>query len=429
MRQAAYPSVFKLAWLVGGLTLLARLVLALRDIALAHWGGVGHSVDLFQFLFAITAFIYAGLGAAVGMALVPVLAHAEGAARRQLAARCEGWLLLGGTGLAAGLWALVAATHVFGQMAPEDDPVAVLLAVAAMCACVPMLLLCGAYTARLQLAGAVSYVLSEALPPACAIAQMTLAGGFWLPGFCGAILLGTLAQAVVLGWLAARVDGAVWPSIGSVAGLGLPMAMGWTLLSQTIISVQQVVDPWIASGYGAGGIARLAYGNRIVNMGVTLMVVVIARVLLPRLSLLLAKGEGAMAWSLARRFAMVLGGLGLAVSALCWWQSGLIVHLVFLRARFAAEDASAVAGVLAYGALMFAPCWAGLVWLQMATAQRLYRAICFASLLGMLAKYAFVALTIAPLGVNALPAATAVWQVVVVVVYRLAVGRRSGQGQ
>jgi peptidoglycan biosynthesis protein MviN/MurJ (putative lipid II flippase) len=415
-------SVMRLAWTIGLLSLLAKAALALRDIAMAHWGGVGHGVDLFQLLFAMTAFVHAGLGAAVGMVLVPLLAAKEGQARQDLIAACEGWLIVGGGLLGGSLWAATAATRMFGQIPAGEASAGPLWAAAAMCGCVPLLLLSGAYTARLQLAGRVGYVLVEALPSLFAILQMAFIGDFALTGFCEAILAGTVLQVLVLGWMAGRLDGAICPRPGQLRGLGVSSAMGWTLLSQLIISLQQVVDPWLASHFGAGEIARLSYGTRIVNMGMTLMLTVIARVLLPRLSLLWVRGESLQAMALAQGFARKAGALGCVVCIVCWLGSETIVRLVFFHARFSPDDRAAVAGVLAYGALALAPCWAGLVWLQLATARRLYRAICLGSALGLVAKYGAVAVLIAPLGIKALPAGTAVWQAVVLVVYRLAIG-------
>ncbi|WP_077228644.1 lipid II flippase MurJ [Sphingomonas hengshuiensis] len=415
-------------WVIAMLVIVAKLALALRDIALAQVAGVAPAVDLFQLLFAVTAFVHAGLGSVAGMLLVPLLAGLAPGPRARIAARAEGALALGGLAICVALWMAAAATRVFGQVPPGAAMTVPLVAAAAMCLTIPALLVSGAFMARLQLAGDTRYVLAEIVPAATAIAVLYALPAFRLDAFCIAILLGTCGQvAVLVALLRARGERAglrlAWAPIRLRA---FPPGLGWLLLGQGIVSLQLVLDPYIATLFGEGAVSRFAYGYRIVNMGITLALTVIARVLFARFALLLADGEDRVAWRLARQFMVLGAAVGLAVGVVVATLADRITALVFFRASFSAADAQAVADILRHAAGLFAPCLAALVLLQLANAASRYRVLFAAAALAFVVKYSVMAALLRPLALNAIPFASTAWYVVILAVYWIALSRRFG---
>lgn len=416
-------------WTITMLVVATKMVLALRDVVLAHVAGVSGAVDLFQLLFAVTAFFHAGLGAVVGMLLVPVLSRLAPTERATTAVEGEGALGLTGIAVAVAVWLAAAATRLFGQV-PEGAALSLpLIATAVMCLSIPVLLVSGSFVARLQLAGSRLYIVAEMLPALTGILLLLLERRFDLPVFCAMFLVGTAGQATTLAVMLHRRGERIIPALPRhlTRRLLLSAGMGWLLLGQGIVSLQLVLDPYIAASLGEGSVSRFAYGSRIINIGVTLAVLVIGRALAPTFSLMLSRGEASCAERMAWQCAALAGVAGSVAAVIGFTWSSDITALIFYRADFLPGDATVIADFVRYGCLLFPPCLSGLVLLQLVTARQAYRTLCLAAILSFTVKYLAIATTIATLGLLAIPIASIAWYAITLLTYATALlsGNRS----
>lgn len=409
--RVRFGRAIRATWTITMLVVATKLVLALRDVALAHVAGVSGAVDLFQLLFAVTAFFHTGLGAVIGMLLVPVLSRLAPTERTAMAVEGEGALGFAGIAIALAVWLAAAATRVFGQVPDGAALTWPLMATAGMCLSIPILLVSGSFVARLQLAGSTGYIMAEMLPALAGILLLLVERRFDLPAFCGMFLLGTAGQAAILTVMLHRRGERIipaWPR-QLARGLLLSAATGWLLLGQGIVSLQLVLDPYIAASLGEGHVSRFAYASRIVNIGITLPVLVIGRALAPMFSLMLSRGEVASVERLAWQCAALAGLAGTLAAAVGFTCASNITALIFYRADFTPRDAAAIADFIRYGCLLFPACLSGLALLQLVTARQAYRTVCLAATLSFAVKYLVIGTTIATLGLVAIPIASIAW--------------------
>jgi peptidoglycan biosynthesis protein MviN/MurJ (putative lipid II flippase) len=396
------------------LTIVAKLFVAAREVAIAFRYGISETVDAYQLALTIATWPALVLSGVVTVVLVPRLVDIRhrGSDRRGFVAELNGATLLVGILLAAGTWA--AAPAVSALLAPAHDPALVRLTAGMASDMTPIafcIVAAGYLSARLQSRERFGYTLTEAAAAlSVALFVMSPLGLRGAEALIFGTVIGYLLQLVWLGGMVERGD----PPLGSIAirhrsgewGLlySFMLMMG---LGQILIGAAVPVDQAFAARIGEGAVAVLGYANRIIILITGLATVVIGRALLPVLSSSVASGEDAAARRHAWQWGLLLFGAGAIAALLLWFLAPGIVRLLFQRGAFDDQASAQVTGAVRYGLLQLAPYCGGIVLVQWYAATGRFRALLAINASALAVKVGLNALLTPVFGVAGIMASTA----------------------
>lgn len=401
------------ALLIGALTLVAKLFVAGREMAIAWRYGVSATVDAYQLALTITTWLPMMLAGVMAVVLVPrlVTLDRQGGSREQFVAELNGSVLIVGLAVLLLTWLAAPAAATLLASRTEERTLQLTAAMAAEMAPIALFMIVSGYLfARLQSRERYGYSVTEALP-AIAIALFVI-----VPLGLGAtpLIVGTLAgfllQLVVLAALVKRGD----PPVGgarishrsdqwaTLYGSILLMISGQLLMTATI-----PIDQWFAARLGEGAVATLGYANRIVTLFSGIATIVVGRALLPVLSGAAAEGDLDLGRRHTRQWAWLLGGAAAIGSVLLWIAAPLLVRLLFERGAFTAAASADVAGVFRWGLVQLPFYFAGIAFVQWIAVRGRYASLLVIAFLAVLLKVAMNLLLTQFFGLKGIMLATA----------------------
>jgi murein biosynthesis integral membrane protein MurJ len=402
------------AALIGVLTIVAKLFVAAREMAIAWRYGVGTTVDAYQLALTITTWLPMMLTSVMTVVLVPRLVALGNrpAERRSFVAELNGTVLMLGIAVAALTW--IAAPAASALLASGSNAATLELTATMSRLMTPVALFAivvGYLSARLQSRERFAYSVTEALP-AITIGLLVIAP--WVHGGAAPLIWGTLVgfliQALVLGAMTARGDMGLGglrirhrsPEWRTLYGSLLVMAAGQVVLASTI-----PIDQAFASRLGPGAVATLGYANRIVMLISGFGAIVLARALLPVLSSTVADGSHELGGRQARQWVWLLMLIGAAITVAVWLLAPWVVSVIFERGAFTTANSEAVAHVLRYGALQIPFYFAGLTAVQWIAARGRYARLVVIACLAVLLKVAMNLVLVQSFGLAGIMMATA----------------------
>ena len=344
------------AW-IALFVLIGKLAGAAKEMAVAYRYGVSGIVDAYQLAFTIVIWLPSTLISVISMVLIPTLVRL----RQQDPADRDLFLKeMHGTTLLVGcLFILVsiflgpqAVTYLASTLSSSTQQMAQHL-ILGMAPVALLSLIIGVCAARLQAREKQVNTLLESVPAAAILSFVLLwpAGSDVAPLLWG-FLLGHALQAVWLAYLARQADGQSikprwswhsphWPEVYQAVGI--------TAIGQYILSFITPIDQYFAAQLGDHAIATLSYAYRIITLLLGLGSMAIARATLPVLSGIAASGNLYRARSVALKWSGLMLFVGTVVTVISWLAAPWIVHLLFERGAFTAENTTTVATVLRWG--------------------------------------------------------------------------------
>ena len=402
------------ALLIGALTLVAKLFVAGREMAIAWRYGVSSTVDAYQLALTIVTWVPMMVTSVVTVVLVPrlVTIQSDSSERGLLIREINGTLVATGIALAVLTW-LVApgASLLFASNANAGTRDLAVTLCRAMSTAALFVTCSGYLSARLQARQHFSYTVTEALP-ALVIAAAVLTPFAASPEIRLGVATATgyLVQVVIL-WLM------VWKLEGGLGGVAfgrhalewpsLYRDLGVMILGQLVITLALPVDQAFAARIGTGAVATLGYASRIVILMTGLGAVVFTRAFLPIFSSAIAEGNFETGARQARQWAFLLMILGFAAVLATWILADWVVAIVFERGAFSSTDAARVAHVLRFGVIQVPFVFAGLALVQWIAARGLYSALLWISCGAIALKLVLNALLVSKFGLAGLMCATA----------------------
>jgi peptidoglycan biosynthesis protein MviN/MurJ (putative lipid II flippase) len=396
------------------LTVIAKALVAVREMAIAWRYGVSGIVDAYQLSLTIVTWVPVMLTAIMSVVLVPrlVMLDRRKPARDQFVSEFNGTVLVVGIGIAlltylSAPWAarLMASglgtqtLHLTAAMIQRLAPVSLFMIVT------------GYFTARLQARERFSYTVTEAVP-ALMIALLVLtpfAGHSAAPLILGA-LIGYLAQALILSRLVATGD----PPLGKLSLRHRSEEWGtfyrsilMMTLGQMVLTVTNPIDQAFAARLGEGSVATLGYATRIVTLFSGLATVVIGRALLPVLSNSIADGAIDVGRRQAIQWAWLMVGSAVLGSILLWLVAPVMVALLFERGAFDARAAASVSAVIRFGVVQLPFFFGGIALVQWIAARGSYSTLLWIACAALVAKVLLNFLLVQRLGLGGLMLATA----------------------
>jgi murein biosynthesis integral membrane protein MurJ len=396
------------------LTVIAKALVAVREMAIAWRYGVSGIVDAYQLSLTIVTWVPVMLTAIMSVVLVPrlVMLDRRKPARDQFVSEFNGTVLVVGIGMT--VLTYLSAPWAAQLMASRLDAQTLHLTTAMVQRLAPValfMIVAGYFTARLQARERFSYTVTEAVP-ALMIALLVLApfaAQSAAPLILGS-LIGYLAQIVILARLVATGD----PPLGKVSlkhrSEEWPTFYGSIVmmtLGQIVLMVTNPIDQAFAARLGEGSVATFGYAARIITLFSGLATVVIGRALLPVLSNAVADGD----FKLGRRQTLQWAGLLLVAAlvgcAITWVLAPEIVRLLFQRGAFGPNATAAVTEVLRYGLFQLPFYFGGIALVQWIAATNRFSEILSITTVALVVKLALNFLLVQRLGLRGLMLGTA----------------------
>jgi peptidoglycan biosynthesis protein MviN/MurJ (putative lipid II flippase) len=402
------------ALLIAALTVIAKLFVTAREIAIAWRYGISDTVDAYQLALTIVTWVPLLLSGTLAVVLVPLLVRQRHRLenRKGFISELNATALLVAVTVALATFVLAPAVARLLASQLDAQTVNVTTSMAERMAPIAFaIIIAGYFTARLQARERFSYTVTEAVPALFIV--LLVAGPFYAAG-ATPLVIGTVvgfgAQLVLLGLLVVRAD----PPFGGLrirhesgewrAIYGAMLMMG---AGQLLITAALPVDQLFAARVAEGAVATLGYATRIVTILMGLATVVIGRALLPVLSQAVADGH----LGLGRRQALQWSGMmfcAAAVGALALWMlAPELVRLIFERGAFGDRATTEVAAAVRFGAFQLPFYCAGIVLVQWYAANGLFRDLFLMNIAALVLKVAGNAILAPALGVGGIMLSTA----------------------
>lgn len=407
-------AIFDGAVRVAGFVLLAKVLIALREVALAAVYGVGPVTDSYNVAFSTGTWFPVMISAAAGAALVPALVRTN---RSIVAGERERFIEeLNGHAVAVALVALgiglvlaIAGPMVFDF----PDPSIGLRAQELMFAFAPfaaMTVLFYYLSAQLQAMGSFAYAAVEAVP------AVFVAGAVLILGRTDSVLalgfgstLGGIAQVGLLVALLSKIGPHPWRlrlSRTAPEWRVLLAGIGFMAFGQAALSLVTPLDQYFALKVGAGTPAAFGYANRLIGLATSVGTLVLARALLPSLAAY-RHGDPALAKRVARKWAIYAFGLGAAALAVGYFLAEPATRIAFQRGSFGAADSARVAMLLTLSLLQLPFYFSGVAAVQWLAVEGRFKAIALICLATLALKLALLAVLVPSLGAVGLMLSTA----------------------
>ena len=339
---------------VGALNALAKLAGALKVVVIARYFGTSADLDAFLIAFLLPAFLADVVAGCITPSLVPVLVRTRAdRGDGEIGEIASSAAVLCGASLALlGLLLAVGAPAILRILASGFSPSKLDLSASLFCLLLPGLPLSGfinVWRAVLNARGsfALPAIATSATPLMLVAATPLLAGRIGALALCAGTLLGMLTEAAILTIAVRRLGYALFsrpprwlPELRAAATQYIPLAAGVMISSACVI-----VDQAMASMLGAGSVATLDYGSKLVTVGLGIAAGALGSVSLPTFSHLAANGN----WHRLRTTAsQLLGGVflfSIPATLLLMLVSEPLVRFAFERGAFDTNATAAVAHV------------------------------------------------------------------------------------
>jgi putative peptidoglycan lipid II flippase len=392
---------------VGLFSVLGRLAMGLKEIAVAWRFGVSAQVDAYLFVFNLISWPVAVWFSTLTVIVIPLEARLrQDAPQRLRVFRAE---LLGITALLGVSLALIAR---FGLAWIVKQP-AVGLPLGTMSLAlniIPRLswlvlpgMLIGLMSTWMMSDGRYANTLLEGIPAVCILVAVCLFSS--IQAMVWATLAGTILQLAVLNQ--SRQHAGASFRLSSSAWIPFWNGFGVMILGQALMAVTTLVDQFFAVGLGEGAISSLGYAGRVLALANGIMATAVARATLPVFSRSSA-GGAIDTRHLAKRWAGIMGLVGLLAVLLGWFLAPDVVRILFQRGTFTSADTQYVSTLLRYGLFQLPFYFASLVYVSLHSSRGDYSVFVVSSVIGLTVKSVMVVCLIDRLGARALMISTAV---------------------
>lgn len=397
--------------------LIAKIIGAAKEIAVAYYFGRNASLDAYLFVFNLISWPIAVWWSVSSLVLIPFLAqlrHTPSEEARLLRAES-----VGATAVVAAL-AFVTALLCMSALLksgfsglPDDVAALGQNMLWPMVGCIPLGLLVGTYSAFLMAEGKYINTLLEATPAAIIIIALLVLATPGISTLVWATLIGTLLQAMLLVFAFRRWTAESLPKLSfrSPHWRKMSLAVVVTLVGQALISVTTVVDQFYAARLQTGDIATLGYANRLLGLVLSLGALTVSRATLPVFSMI-RRTERTHLQQLARRWAWLMLVAGLIAAGALMVVAVPLVSLLFERGAFKASDTEIVSRAFLFGLPQVPIYFTSMVIVSVLASRKQHLAIALISGAALCAKVTFNSVLVPVLGLNGLLLATSLMYVV-----------------
>ncbi|RKS90879.1 lipid II flippase MurJ [Sphingosinicella microcystinivorans] len=180
------------------------------------------------------------------------------------------------------------------------------------------------------------------------------------------------------------------PRLGFRSEYWLPIrkGLGVMIISQVVMSLTNVIDPWMTAELAGGDVAALGYANRVVSLLVTFGGSMVASAIFPVLSDISAREGHGLVFKHAMLWARWSFLAGLGVAFVGWFSAPYAIAFLFERGAFRSDDTLLVSTIFQCGLLQVPAYMAGIILVQALASTGHYRWIAIGAILNVLVKLA-----------------------------------------
>jgi putative peptidoglycan lipid II flippase len=383
--------IFQAAFVVGGVTFIVKITALLRDQVIASRFGTGDLVDAYVTAFFLPAFFVTVLGDAISAPLTKGYIDIRQHRGKEAAQELFSQVLTIGILLFLAAWALlwIFADPALRTVASNFDQEKFDLTKRLFIIMLPTVLI-GSLASILttMLSSRERFSLSSwasLAPPAVSTVALFLTGSAeqritWLSW---SIVGGTVMQLAVLAWGLEREGISVRmrrPQRSPEVRLATRRS-GATFLNNSIFSGQSFVDQAIAASLGAGSVAMLSYGNKLVMPLMLVSTTAISTAVFPYFAKMSAERDFDGIRHTLRFYTRLVSAATIPLALIIIVASNLIISVIFERGAFDAGDTADVSRVQQMFALMIPVYSVGMLYSRVLIAMQANRQLLFGSIL------------------------------------------------
>jgi putative peptidoglycan lipid II flippase len=390
VRAAIFVAVF---------SLFAKMMGALKEMAIAREFGRAEFVDSFQVAFSVTTLVPSILQSALVLVIVPPLARAGVGSeeKRTLSSIAMFVGVIAGAGCAGACLrfsSTIAHLSLPAGAEHSQQSLSVLLRQLAPIALATSV--SGVFSVRLFAERSEWATILEAVPSVFVVSALAAKlGHASQTDFVSTIVFGHVLQCGALAVAANRSDRArIVPSLDALVEIGRvvstlkPVAI--LLAGQALLATTTPIDQAFLSALPPGAVSAMGYATRLTSIPLALCTIVANRVALPLFATPVGSTRAVNAELVAFRVSQLFGLAGVATSVLLWMCASVVVRVTFQRGSFGTEDTAAVASWVQLLSMQIPAYAYGIVWVQFLAARGGYTAIALGALLNVLVKWMFM---------------------------------------
>lgn len=351
--------IIRAASLVALISVPVKSIATFKEFAVARAFGASDVVDAYLIAFLVPSFFVSILSSSVGAAFIPTYLEVrlrEGAdAASRLFGRVLAFTLIGLSACAAVLLLVVPRIYASGLLHFSSSKSELTTRMFYMFA--PLVIVGGVSALWSAVINANEKfaipAITPVLQPLCGmLAVLAAAPQFGVWSLVAGTLFGAAVELVVLGTFTWRVAPFQWkfgwndPDLRQVRMQWWPVIVGG-LLSSGI----NFVDQTMAAAFAPGSVAQLVYASRIISVVMLVITMSISSTIVPFFSGMTARNEYAQCRRTLAFYTKLLLAITIPVTLGLIAFSHNIVHLLYERGAFTAENTQSVARIQALYAL------------------------------------------------------------------------------
>ena len=356
MREALVRDTLR----VSVLTVLSKIAGALKTVVIARYFGAAATLDTYLLAFLPVSFIIDVISGSMMNALLPAFIALRESRQRPGALELYGsvQLRLAGILIFIGVVLAAAAGPILHILATGFDEEKIRLTRELMFIMLPILPLSAlnvSWRVLLNAEGRFSIAaISPALVPvATVIALISLTQRYGIFSLAIGTVVGAVAESILLAHSVWKSGAAMFAGFRT-RSTDTPRVFAQYLPTATanlVMASSAVVDQSMAAMLGSGSVAILNYGTRLVTVVLAIGPAALGTVILPWLSRLHARGDGAQIRKTLIRYILISLAVTIPLTAILMvWSKGLI-EILFQRGAFTISDTGSVARVQEFALL------------------------------------------------------------------------------
>lgn len=413
--QSVNRRIFSALMTIGGMTVLAKIASAGKDLVVAYQFGAGDELDAFLMAFLIPSFAINLIGGSLNAALIPTYIQVRKQEGMAAAANLYASVLSGSLFLlsATSVALFAAGPFLLRTVAVEFSQEKLALTGSLYNTLLPCLLLSGLATTWGAILNAHERFSLAAIAPAV-LAFMTifvllaLNSAMNIYALAIGVLAGTVCHAALLGWGVDREGlrllpgwSGVTPALKAVWNQYAPMLAGAALIGST-----EVVGQIMAASLGSGSVSILSYGNKIPMLLLGVGSLAAGTAVLPYFSEMVAAGQWEEIRHTLLTYARLIAAVTIPLTAILVAFSEPIVELLFQRGAFTDAHTRQVAWVQSLALLQIVPFALGILAVRLLSSLKANHILMWGSAISLVLTIILNYLFIQPLGVAGIALAT-----------------------
>jgi len=434
-RASVNRRIFAAMATVAAAGVLIKAAAMARDVVVASYFGTSDAVDAFFIALTVPTFAINIITGSLPAALVPAYVRVTRAEGAEGARRLVSGIFVGTVALVAvaSLVLVLGAPLLLPLIGGNFGGDKLALTRHLFYFLLPAVLLAGLSGILSSLLNAHERFLLAAMTPlfgpVLTIGLLLAAGARWgVYLLAVGLLAGAVAELLVLGWSAYRrglLAPARWtgwhPETRRVLEQYVPVVVGGAVMGSS-----PLIDQSMAASLGAGSVATLGYGSKVVAAALGVGTTALSTAIFPHLSSMVAAADWAGVRHTLRTYVRLVLGVSILAVLLIVALSTPIVRLLYERGAFSSDDTLAVARVQALLALQIPFFALGIIAVRLLSALRGNRVLMWVSIMNFVTNIAGNYVFMRVWGVAGIALSTSVVYAISAIVLCWSVQRRIG---